>query len=273
MEFCAFADDLKAYCRVDILDQSQALQATVNKVFSWSQEWGLPLSKDKCRVLHLCKKNNRYPYTIGGASLKVANSVLDLGFLITEDLSFDRHCAALANKASFAMHNLFRSLSTTNTAVFLRAYKVYIRPLLEYGTPVFNPHLIKSVKVVESVQNNFTRRLMVRQLGFSYDQIPNSADRNLNFGLQTLEYRRKCNDAILYHKVIHHMTSIKPSDVMVVRSGNTLTGRLRYDPGGAKLNCRRYFFACRAASLYAKLRKKAGSPLIWLLSKISFSVI
>ncbi|EYC22313.1 hypothetical protein Y032_0017g3278 [Ancylostoma ceylanicum] len=64
----------------------------------------------------------------------------DLGFLLTNDLNFDQHCEQIATKAMGATYRLFKALTTRDISVLLCAYRSYIRPLLEYGTVIFNPY-------------------------------------------------------------------------------------------------------------------------------------
>ena len=77
--------------------------------------------------------------------------VKDLGFLINEDLSFDEHCEQIAAKATKVIYNLFRALTTRKREVLLFAYKCYIRPILEYGTVIFNSYKKKLISKLEKV--------------------------------------------------------------------------------------------------------------------------
>lgn len=184
------------------------------------------------------------------------DEVVDLGFLATKDLSFDKHCDVMAETASQVMYNMLQTLSTSNAGVLLRAYKVSVRPILEYGTPVFSPYKMKSNKILEAVQNSFTRKVMIRELRFCYDQIPSIIERNHNFGLRTLEYRRKRNQILLFRRIIHHTTGIKMSDIMTLRAANTRSECVKYYPGRAKLSCRFNFFTLRSNTLYNNFKQK-----------------
>ena len=42
----------------------------------------------------------------------------------------------------------------------MRAYLVYVRPLLEYNSVVWSPDTIKDIAAIESVQRRFTKRLV-----------------------------------------------------------------------------------------------------------------
>ncbi|EYC30086.1 hypothetical protein Y032_0005g2442 [Ancylostoma ceylanicum] len=259
VSFCAFADDLKIYHSIGSLDDVVHLQEAVDFVSQWANQWKLPLSSEKTEVLHLGPHNINHVYTISDTSITSVEEVVDLGFLITKNLSFDKHCERVANKAMRIVHNIFRGLITRNSAVLLKAYKAYVRPILEYGTPVFSPFTCKSIKRLERVQNTFTRRLMIRTIGFHYDQIPSSDERNLNLGLSTLSFRRKINDLLLLHKILYGKCGLEPQDLFSLRASNTRGGTIKYRLRKARLNCRRYFFVNR--TVFDKIRKNHQIPL------------
>lgn len=159
-----------------------------------------PDIEGKTKVLHLGQLIVDSKTTIGNFELQQVKEITDLGFLVRSDLSFDAHCKKVAQKATIVMHNIFRGLSTRNPILLVQAYKAYIRPLLESGIVVFNPSKVASVKTLEKVQNNFTRKIMIRTVGFLYEQIPCSNTRKFNLGLESLALRTKKFDLITFSR-------------------------------------------------------------------------
>lgn len=49
---------------------------------------------------------------------------------------------------------MFRASTTSIAGVSLRAYKVYVRPIPEYGKPAFSPYK-KSIQILESSKQLF----------------------------------------------------------------------------------------------------------------------
>lgn len=49
------------------------------------------------------------------------------------------------------MKAVFKALTTTNSSILLKAYKTYVRSILDYGTPVFNPYSHKSSDNLERI--------------------------------------------------------------------------------------------------------------------------
>ena len=61
-----------------------------------------------------------------------------------------------AHQRANAIHGAFVS---RDTSVLVRAFLVYVRPLVEYNSIMWSPHLKQDIEAVESVQRRFTRRL------------------------------------------------------------------------------------------------------------------
>jgi len=63
---------------------------------------------------------------------------------------------AKAHKRASLIHRCFVS---RNTGLLVRAFKVYVRPLLEFNSVIWSPSTIHDIEMIESVQRRFTRRL------------------------------------------------------------------------------------------------------------------
>ncbi|EYC30836.1 hypothetical protein Y032_0004g1799 [Ancylostoma ceylanicum] len=88
-------------------------------------------------------------YFIGDFPLSKVKQVRDLGFLINKDLCFTSHCIDVANRVERRLNQLFRALLTKDPIVLINAYKTYVKPLLEYGTVAFAPHIKKNILRLE----------------------------------------------------------------------------------------------------------------------------
>jgi len=78
----------------------------------------------------------------------------------------------------------------------MKAFCTYVRPLLEYSTPVWSPHYRYLIFKIENVQRAYTKRL--------------SGMKNLNYlgclnalGISSLERRRLERDLILCYNLFH----------------------------------------------------------------------
>ena len=58
-----FADDTKLYHPILSIVDQDLIQDNLDKLLHWSEEWLLGFNKEKCKVLHVGKKNPCYNYT------------------------------------------------------------------------------------------------------------------------------------------------------------------------------------------------------------------
>ena len=77
----------------------------------------------------------------------------------------------------------------------MKTYTTYVRPMLEYNTPVWSPFLCQDIDKIEKVQRYFTRRLPGFQ-NLSY------AQRLKELQLDSLELRRIVFDLIEVYKMV-----------------------------------------------------------------------
>jgi len=82
-----------------------------------------------------------------------------------------------------------------HTPMMVRAFITYARPLLEYASPMWKPHLITDIKRIESCQRRFTKWLS-DMADCRY------RERLLATGLDSLELRRLRYDLTFTYKLI-----------------------------------------------------------------------
>lgn len=242
-----YADDVKIYKRIDGPEDSKTLQAAIDFVSSWAELWELPLSTEKTRLLMIGPKNQtRTPtYTINGDQLNRVNEARDLGYNVTSDLCFSQHCRILVKKANCRIYNLFRALKSKLPEVYIRAYKTYVRPIVESGTTVFNPTKKKDIDLLESVQNNFTRKLMMRCYSMNYSLIPRGPQRSVFFGLSSLRTRRKTADLLMMYKILANKLSINAQEFFEGTLTRSVRGKLKLRTSIARTRVRSDFLTYR----------------------------
>ncbi|MCP4649779.1 MAG: hypothetical protein GY853_06825, partial [PVC group bacterium] len=157
-----FADDVKIYLAFSELCETDLLRDDLALISQWANEWQLVLAFLKCEILHLGLKNPRSDYFLGLIKLNSQESLRDLGIQMSSSMKFSEHCSLIAAKATQRTSLLFRAFSTTKVQPYLQAYKAYMRPILEYGSPIWNPYLIGDILRLERVQRYFTRRLLAQ---------------------------------------------------------------------------------------------------------------
>ena len=154
-----FADDLKIYTELSFTNTPADFQKQLDYIFNWSITWQINISYTKCNTLEISKHPTTTKYTISTISIPSIKTIKDLGITMQNDLKFTNHISDIitrANQRAALIHRCFLSRNTTN---LLRAYKTYVRPLLEYGTVIWSPSLIHLITNIESVQRRYTKRL------------------------------------------------------------------------------------------------------------------
>jgi len=185
-----YVDDLTIFEGVPIeqVDALSQLQATSNQLTDWANQNKMVLNADKCQVMHIftAKKPLTLPdIKINGNSLPVVQKSKLLGITLTSDMSWQTHVedmVARGSRALYMLHvlNKFHPPSDQMLAVYI----TYIRPLLEYGAPVFHAGLtIQQAKQIERVQMRALK--IIGGYDHSYQQLMQE------FKLETLATRRE----------------------------------------------------------------------------------
>ena len=197
-----FADDTKLY---DV-DPVQ-LQVSLNKAVSWLDSYQLKVAEEKCYSICLHKPKSSYnstEYSINNNILQYRPVIKDLGVYISDDLKWDNHISRIAKKVSLTSYQILKSFQTKNIWILKKLFVTYIRPQLEYNTSVWSPHLIKNIKLLESVQKIYTKRIF-RRCGLPYTSYRDRLDQ---INLESLERRRLNYDMVLVYKIINGLSYI-----------------------------------------------------------------
>ena len=96
-------------------------------------------------------------YTLEGAVLENVDNIEYLGVTITNDLKWNTHISNICTKANRTLGFLRRTLYSCPQNVKEAAYKGMVRPILEYGSSVGDPHTDKLQEELEKVQNRAAR--------------------------------------------------------------------------------------------------------------------
>jgi hypothetical protein len=168
-------------------------------------------------------------FMLGSATLQKSTEVKDLGILIDKHLSFKNHINYVV-KTAYARANLIRRCFVSNhLPTLLQAYKVYVRPLLEYNTSVWSPFSAQQITTIENVQRKFTKCLP------GLNKLPYH-QRLAKLDLESLELRRLRADLVLTYKIVFGIMS---TDIAKYFKVNT---DINY------LNLRRHILSTRLSS-------------------------
>ena len=157
-----FADDTKLFRIVNSDADRAALQADIDKLFKWSCEWNMLFNSSKCSVIHFGRQNAHYHYTMdgyapAGAVLDNVSEEKDLGVMIHQSLKPSLQCAVAVKKANQILGQMARAFTYRDKHTWIRLYKMYVRPHLEYAVQSWCPWSDADIKLIESVQARAVR--------------------------------------------------------------------------------------------------------------------
>ena len=242
-----YADDIKMYTAICDIASITELQLGLDQLSNWADEWQLSIALNKCSVLHVGKNNPIHVYSLRAELLQGASEAIDLGVIIDDKLRFTSHYASIAKKAHQRASLILRCFKCRDPVLLTKAYLVYVRPLLEYCSPVWAPVYIKDIALLESVQRRFTKRIS----GMSD---LNYLQRLKTLNLETLEARRLKTDLLTMFKILNNLIAINFQDFFSMSTVvNTRGHRFKLIKPVCKNNTRLFSFSCRRIDCWNSL--------------------
>ena len=98
-------------------------------------------------------------YKFGGTPLPNVIDNTDLGVVMDNQLTFKPHINGIVVCAKQRAALILRCFYTRDPQLLIKAFTVYVRPLLEYCCSVWSPHLMCLISCIEGIQRNFTKKL------------------------------------------------------------------------------------------------------------------
>ena len=148
------ADDLKLYNAEKTTNQHEALKNNLGTVWQQLNTWQLSINPTKSNVLHLGLDNPNFSYDLNGTEIETSSSVTDLIILFSDDLKVRPHCAKKTRSAYYKLRQVYLSFECKEKTFQVALYKMFVRPILEFNTQIWSPHLIMDIDTVERVQND-----------------------------------------------------------------------------------------------------------------------
>ena len=212
-EIRLFDDDCVCYREIKDKEDTLKLQRDIDRLGNWARKWGMRFQPVKCNMMQLTRKHlNKVQasYTLEGTALENVENIKYLGVTITNDLKWNTHISNICTKAYRTFGFLRRTLFSCPQNVKEAVYKGMVRPILEYGSSVWDPHTDMLQEQLEKVQNRatmFVTRIYVYETGSMTGILG-------QLKWESLKKRRKDNRLILLYKGLKGKARIPTDDLI-----------------------------------------------------------
>ena len=254
--FKIFADDTKLYLghsRFNFDDSLDEFQVSIDALVNTSLSWGLEMNTDKCVVMRLgCKSSSipfsgMSPYHINGCPINFVYSHSDLGVTVDRNLKFHSHIIKRAAMANGITTNLLTCTLNRNSEFLMNIYLSHIRPLMEYGSALWNVGYLGDLRMMERVQRRWTREVEGFQ-NLSYRERLEKLD------LFSFQGRLLRSDLIMVYKILHSLCAINANDIFILNDSVTTRGHpYKLFKPRSHSDCRKRFFSVRVVNAWNSL--------------------
>nr|CAD2184760.1 unnamed protein product [Meloidogyne enterolobii] len=246
-----YADDFKIYSEIKTEKDCIELQGAIDNACKWAEMNQLKFSITKVKVLKIYNKI-RFNYEVNGKKIEEVNNIRDLGIYIDNKLKFDHHISKITKSSFIRINNILRILpKTLPIETYVKAFKTYVRPIMEYSTENFSPKLEYLNKQLERPQKNFTRRIL--RYKYKYQKIEYN-ERLKRCNLLPSNLRRIKTDLMTTYKIIMGFYKINPEKIF--SKPNRINPRLHKYQLFKKQAKNNHFFSHRVIDRWNKLPKK-----------------
>ena len=204
-----FADDTALDRLIRAIIDTITLQEDLTSLETWEKMWDMEFHSFKCNVLTATRNKEiiHADYKLHGQVLERVSSTGYLGLIIQANGQWNEHIDNIAMKGNRLLGFLRRNLRIGSKTIKEQAYKMLLRPCLEYACTVWDPHTETESYKLERIQRRAARWVLNRHRNTS----------SVGEMLQQLEWptlaeRRKKTRLSMLYKVLDESISMKFGD-------------------------------------------------------------
>lgn len=188
-----YADDVKIFLSYKKSSEMLNLQHDLENFYNWCNINLMNLNLAKCKHMRFSRKwNSLGIYTLGDCQLELVKDILDLGVLLDSKLDFIKHITSMINKARGVLAFIKRwAKEFTDPEITKQLYTSLVRPIIEYGSIIWDPDYDVHINRIESVQKQFLLFCLGNSTWNPSIPLPPYSVRLERVKLPTLESRRK----------------------------------------------------------------------------------
>ena len=220
-----FADDCLLYTPIDGSGNTSILQEDLHTLEKWQEDWLMSFNPSKCASMSIATRApTKRSYTFCGQQLESVTSHPYLGVEITNTLTWGTQTSLSIKKAQRVMGVLKRNLADCKQEVKVTAYQAIVRPLLEYATSAWDPHVKHNINALEKVQTQ-AARFCTKE----YSRMPGTVTQLMeDLNWQSLQTRRRISRVTMFYKMVNGLVDINLQNYVVKASRQTRGHNQKY---------------------------------------------
>ena len=214
-ELRIFADDCVCYREIKDIEDTVKLQEDIDQLGCWARSWGMRFQPVRCNihVMQITRKRIKKinaSYSLEGTVLDNVEKIKYLGVTITNDLKWNSHVSNICTNAYSTLGLLRQNLAACPRDVKESAYKGLVRPVLEYGSPVWDPQSILLQDELKKVQKRAARFVTGNYI-YETGSMTSILEQ---FKWESLKKRRKDSRLIMLYQGLKRAASIPTNDLV-----------------------------------------------------------
>ncbi|KAL8578399.1 hypothetical protein ACOMHN_014898 [Nucella lapillus] len=199
-----FADDTAVYNRVCSTHDQDVLQQDLHRLADWEMSWDMQFHPAKCNTRSVTRKRRplQFNYQLHDHHLEVVDSAKYLGVTLQNKMDWEDHINSIWTKANQVLGFLRRNLKISSPSIKAKAYKTFVRPLLEYSASVWDPYEKQHKVKLENIQRRAARFVLNR-----YQRSDSVTTMLEILGWKPLEDRRKKARLLMFYKIKNNLVN------------------------------------------------------------------
>ena len=244
-----FADDTKMVIQIKTYKDNIKGQKNLDKLEGWADKSDMQFNKEKCKVLHIGNRNEKFNYSMNGVWLESSDAEKDLGIYVDSKFKFSKQCLEARNRANRMLGFIARNVGHKSKEVVKTLYNAYVRPHLEYCVQAWAPHYQKDLIMLEKVQKRATRIVSgLKTLDYE--------TRLKALNMFSLGRRYKRGDMIEVYKIFNGLDDLKVEDFFVLDTDGRRGHSRKLKVQSCRLDIRKYSFSVRVVDLWNRLSEE-----------------
>lgn len=155
-----FADDTKCFTHIVSFSDHNTLQDDISALFTWSKDTDLDFNLRKFVYLSF-KRIFNTTYTMSNIPIPHLDSHKDLGLILSEDLSWDKHYKFIIARAYKVLGLIRRKFIPFHSpSTLTKLYTSLVRSQLLYCSQIWRPHLMRDILNFEQIQRRATKFIL-----------------------------------------------------------------------------------------------------------------